>query len=75
MKRLMLACFATQARVLSAFRCDYEAVRASAPADFTCPPPSGRVWFERQNWGITGATWRAAAAEVARRIAAEGWTC
>jgi LmbE family N-acetylglucosaminyl deacetylase len=75
LKRLMLACFQSQRRVLAAFDCDYESLRIAAPVDFTRPPASGAVWFDRRGWGVTGATWREQVAVVAAQLAAQGMTC
>ena len=69
LKRLMLACFGTQARVLAPFTTAYESLRVAPASDFTQPPPAGRVWFERFAWGVTGTSWRAIVAGAARRLA------
>jgi LmbE family N-acetylglucosaminyl deacetylase len=69
-KQRMMASFRTQRRVLAPFRCERESIRLAGPVDFTAPPPSGRVWFDRLGWNVTGAAWRGAVARVARGITA-----
>lgn len=75
LKRRMLARFRTQARTLAPFHCGFESLRAAPSADFRQPPPSGRLWYERMPWGITGAAWRASIASAARRLRERGLMC
>ena len=75
LKQTMLECFTTQRRVLASFDCEYESLRRAGSSDFSAPPVSGRIWYERLGWGLTGATWRATIRQVAERLAAEGLTC
>jgi LmbE family N-acetylglucosaminyl deacetylase len=60
-KDTMLACFATQAAVLAAAPRDHERLRLAPRYDFNRAPHPGPLWYERMNWGATGAEWRAAA--------------
>ncbi len=72
MKQEMLACYATQRRVLDAFQSDVESLRPMRRHDFTAPPPGGRVWFDRLAWRETGASWRAKAARAAGHLEIRG---
>jgi len=74
-KQSMLRCFTTQQRVLAAFDCRYESIRPAGETDFMTPPASGRVWFDRLGWGVTGESWRAAARDAAERLAREEGAC
>jgi LmbE family N-acetylglucosaminyl deacetylase len=71
LKRLMLAAFRTQARVLTPFDVREEWVRPAPAYDFAAPPPGVQVWYDRINMGVTGGEWRASVADVTRRLAAE----
>jgi hypothetical protein len=62
-KREMLACFATQSRVLEAFRVDRERYRPAPRYDFTLPPHAGALHYEALGWVMTGMHWR----ELAQR--------
>jgi LmbE family N-acetylglucosaminyl deacetylase len=70
LKRRMLGCFVSQAQVLAAFPTGEERLRPAPRYDFTTPPHSGRLLYETMPWGITGAGFRALAAEARRAIAA-----
>ncbi|HEU4628136.1 MAG TPA: PIG-L family deacetylase [Gemmatimonadaceae bacterium] len=68
-KRRMLACYATQARVLAPFDVKEERFRIAPAYDFTRPPHDGRLWYEWFGWGgLTGARWRALAADALRAL-------
>jgi N-acetylglucosamine malate deacetylase 2 len=56
-KRLMLAAHATQRRTLSAFDVEAEYFRPASRYDFLSLPNSGRVLYERYNWGLTPEQW------------------
>lgn len=72
LKRRMLDCYATQRRVLEAFPVRLERFRVAPRYDFTRAPHAGTLWYERFDWGMTGARWRelAAAALVALELGA-----
>jgi LmbE family N-acetylglucosaminyl deacetylase len=74
-KRLMLGAFQSQRDTLSAFRCEEEWLRPAPRYDFSQPPAGGRVWFDRSDWGATGAEWRALVAQCAARLGPEHRTC
>jgi LmbE family N-acetylglucosaminyl deacetylase len=62
LKRRMFDAHASQAGVLARFRDDLERDREAPAYDFTRPPHPGRLNYERFDWGMTGARWRALAA-------------
>jgi LmbE family N-acetylglucosaminyl deacetylase len=64
-REAMLDCFATQEATLQPFRnMEHEAFRLAPPCDFTHAPHPGTLHYERHEWGMTGARWRALAAEA-----------
>ena len=69
-KRLMLDCFVTQRETLVGFDTKTEQFRLAPRYDFTQPPHAGKLYYERYDWGISGAMWRshAAAALAALRL-------
>jgi LmbE family N-acetylglucosaminyl deacetylase len=67
-KQCMIACFATQQRVLAGFPVDVEVLRPAPRYDFTRPPHAGRLHYEDHPWGMTGATFRRMAAEALRAL-------
>ena len=68
----MVACHATQARVLAPFPLGPERFRSAPRYDFSRPPHPGPLHYERADsgatWGIDGARWRAEATAAARRL-------
>ncbi len=61
-REAMLDCFVTQQATLAPFRgMETELFRLAPPTDFTQAPNPGRLWYERYDWGIDGARWRALA--------------
>jgi N-acetylglucosamine malate deacetylase 2 len=61
-REAMLECFATQRATLAPFRgMETEAFRLAPPTDFEQAPNPGPLWYERYDWGIDGARWRALA--------------
>lgn len=62
-KQRMLACYASQARVLESFPVGLERYRLAPRYDFTRPPHEGALHYEALGWRMTGARWR----ELARR--------
>jgi LmbE family N-acetylglucosaminyl deacetylase len=70
-KRRMLACFATQRRVLEAFPVEDERLRPAPRYDFRRAPHRGPLYYERFGWGRgDGFRSRAAAALAALRLSA-----
>jgi LmbE family N-acetylglucosaminyl deacetylase len=65
-KRAMIACFRTQAKILSQFDPARERFRAAPAYDFTAPAHEGRLLYEEWGW-MSGAEWRRSA-----RAALEG---
>lgn len=64
-REAMLDCFVTQRATLVPFRgAETECFRLSPPYDFGAAPNPGTLWYERYDWGITGAQWRALAREA-----------
>jgi N-acetylglucosamine malate deacetylase 2 len=61
-KRLMLDCFVTQRETLVGFETETEQFRFAPTYDFTQPPHAGKLYYERYDWGISGAMWRSHAA-------------
>lgn len=62
LKRRMLDCYTTQRRVLDAFPVGVERFRVAPRYGFTRAPHAGTLWYERFDWGMTGARWRDLAA-------------
>jgi LmbE family N-acetylglucosaminyl deacetylase len=63
-KRRMTAAHETQRRTLGAFPVDREVFRVAPRYDFTQPPHAGALHYERYPWGMTGARFRALAAQA-----------
>jgi N-acetylglucosamine malate deacetylase 2 len=63
-KRRMLDCHTTQARTLAPFGVEVERFRAAPRYDFTVPPLTGPLWYDRFDWGMTGERWRMLAGEA-----------
>lgn len=57
-KAAMLACFRTQAAILSHFDPKQERFRNAPAYDFTAPPHPGRLNYENWGWSMTGTEWR-----------------
>ena len=64
LKRRMVECHATQQQVLDHFPIDIERFRPAPRYDFARPPHPGRLYYEQFDWGLTGARWRALAADA-----------
>lgn len=61
----MLDCFVTQRATLATFRgMESEAFRLSPPYDFSVAPNPGKLLYERHDWDIDGARWRALAVQA-----------
>lgn len=72
LKRQMLDCFATQQKTIAPFPIDRECYRTSPRYDFTAPPHSGTLFYERYPWGMTGERWRLLAASAQERLGIGG---
>jgi N-acetylglucosamine malate deacetylase 2 len=72
-KAAMLACFASQAEVLCAFRVDVERLRRAPRSRFDAPPHPGALYYEAMGWA-EGTRWRerAVAALVELGLTAQG---
>jgi LmbE family N-acetylglucosaminyl deacetylase len=57
-KQRMLACHASEARVLEGFSVEREHYRAAPHYDFTRPPHEGPLQYESSGGRMTGAHWR-----------------
>lgn len=57
LKRMMIAAYRTQRRVLAPFRADIERFRPTPAYDFARRPNGGRVLYERYPWGLDGTRW------------------
>lgn len=67
-KRAMFACYRTQQEILEWFDIDQEQFRPAPNYDFSHAPHHGRLFYETQDWGMSGQEWRALAAEAAREL-------
>jgi LmbE family N-acetylglucosaminyl deacetylase len=67
-KRAMLAAYATQRQVLAVFRSETERFRMAPRYDFGAPPHEGRLHYERFDFGMPGATWRAFARAARKKL-------
>ncbi|MCC6558254.1 MAG: PIG-L family deacetylase [Polyangiaceae bacterium] len=67
-KRRMLACFATQRRVLAAFEVGVERFRLAPRYDFGRAPHEGPLHYERLGWPMSGARFRELAGEALRAL-------
>ncbi len=63
-KRARLACFSSQAETLAQFGVDRESFRTAPTYDFTLPPHSGQLLYERFGWGMTGEQFQAMARDA-----------
>lgn len=70
-KRRMLDAHAGQRETLSQFGAEAESFRRAPRYDFTAPPHPGPLWYERFEWGCTGAEWRQRAAEAIAELGLE----
>lgn len=71
-KRRMLDAYASQRATLAQFGVQAERFRPAPRYDFTAPPHAGALWYERFDWGCTGAEWRAHAAVALRELGLDG---
>jgi LmbE family N-acetylglucosaminyl deacetylase len=71
LKQRMLDQYRTQRGVLQYFPVAVERLRVAPRYDFTRPPHPGTLWYERFDWGVTGARWRQLAALALGELALE----
>jgi N-acetylglucosamine malate deacetylase 2 len=71
-KRRMMDAYASQHETLAQFGVKAERFRPAPRYDFTAPPHPGTLWYERFDWGCTGAEWRDRAAAALRELGLEG---
>lgn len=64
LKQRMFDCFVTQRHVLASFPISVECFRPAPLYDFTQPPHAGQLYYERFDWGMTGARWRTMARQA-----------
>jgi LmbE family N-acetylglucosaminyl deacetylase len=57
-KQKAFATYQSQREVLSQFSTGFERFRPAPNYDFRAPPHSGTLFYERFDWGVTGAQWR-----------------
>jgi len=67
-KRAMLDCFPSQMEFLSRFPIGCERFRPAPARDFSKPPHSAPLLYERWGWGISGASWRQHAKEALAQL-------
>jgi LmbE family N-acetylglucosaminyl deacetylase len=70
-KRALFDCFATQRKTLAYFPLDVERFRRSPACDFGAAPHDGPLFYEGFDWGITGAQFRALAADALAELKLE----
>jgi N-acetylglucosamine malate deacetylase 2 len=71
LKRRMLDCFATQRAILARLAWGPERFRLAPAYDFTAPPPSGDVYYERLGLAMTVRQWQQLAHEGRRALGFE----
>lgn len=67
-KQAMLDCFVTQRETLAGFETETEQFRLAPKYDFTRAPHAGRLYYERYDWGISGAMWRRCASAALAKL-------
>jgi hypothetical protein len=61
LKRRLFDCYPTQRGILQYFPTDVERFRPAPGYAFARAPHEGTLYYERQDWGMTGPRWRALA--------------
>lgn len=72
LKRKMMECFTTQTKTIARFAGKLERFRVAPDYDFTVPAHAGTLYYERFNWGMTGARWRELARAAMQRLGLAG---
>jgi hypothetical protein len=67
-KRDAFRCFASQRLTLTPFDPAKEILRAAPAYDFSKPPHTGQLLYERHGWGLTSAQWRTLAQEAFEQL-------
>ena len=67
-KRRLYGCYASQQRTLRWFPIEIEAFRPAPRYDFRKPPHEGKLFYEQFKWGMSGARWRALAAQASNSV-------
>jgi LmbE family N-acetylglucosaminyl deacetylase len=67
LKQAAFIVYRSQAKVLQCFPTDIERFRLAPKYDFHSPPHRGPLFYERFDWGVSGAEWR----ELAARASSE----
>jgi LmbE family N-acetylglucosaminyl deacetylase len=71
-KRRMLDCFVTQRETLASFSSERERFRLAPAYDFNASPTDEALRYELLGWPMTGAAWRALAAEATQALGLGG---
>jgi LmbE family N-acetylglucosaminyl deacetylase len=66
-KRAMVAAYPSQAHILERFPVDSERFRPAPRYDFTQPPHDGTLYYEKHQWPLDGAKFRALCAPLIER--------
>jgi LmbE family N-acetylglucosaminyl deacetylase len=72
LKRRMVQCHRTQARVLAGFALDIERFREAPVYDFSELPNGGRLLYEAHDWHMSAARWRHLVLEARKQLRKEG---
>ena len=72
LKRRMMNAHRTQAAILAPFEVATEHFRIAPRYDFSELPNDGRLYYEQQDWGLTGAEWCALARAALVELGLEG---
>ena len=75
LKRRMMAAYRSQAAILGPFKVKTEHFRIAPRHDFTVLPNRGRLLYEQQDWGLTGAEWIVLAREALADLGLAGAPC
>ena len=75
LKRRMMAAYRTQAAILGPFEVKAEHFRVAPRYDFTGLPNRGRLLYEQQDWGLTGAEWIVLAGAALADLGLAGEPC
>jgi N-acetylglucosamine malate deacetylase 2 len=71
-KRALFECHASQRATLAHFPIGVERFRPAPQYDFTRPPHDGKLFYECQRWGMTGARFSGLAARALAELGLEG---
>lgn len=67
-KQRMIAAHRSQAKVLAQFSARTERYRPAPAYDFARLPNGGRLLYEQQDWGLTGAQWQVLASAALQEL-------